>query len=51
MLINFNFLVTIQIPFLSVKTANTGNNTLIQQLWNQLSEKSIYINIITGILS
>jgi len=26
--------VTIQIPFFSVKPANTGNITLIQQLWN-----------------
>jgi hypothetical protein len=43
--------VTIQTPFFSVKSANTGNNTLIQQLWNKLSEKSIYNNIITGILS
>ncbi|MFZ3166046.1 MAG: methyltransferase domain-containing protein [Candidatus Methanoperedens sp.] len=46
-----NFTVTIKIPFFSVKPANTGNNTLIQLLWNQFSEKSIYINIITGILS
>ena len=42
--------VTIQILLFSVKPANTGNDTL-QLLWNQFSEKSIYINIITGILS